>query len=202
VDTYPLLYDGILSKVRYDMHIVPYINMYSLVSYFKITSQLALITLDSLNVTPSFRVLLYYMIYFKNLLYLSLPVLIPNYNSSFLSAWTSGSHSYRQRLLPSPYIISIDLRISTIISLPCLPPNFKFPIIRSKDSIMSVVSTSMPILNYKLKVVDILDNTTTYYISQSAASRALNISASTISRFISQNRTKPSKGRYIFSEIS
>lgn len=67
---------------------------------------------------------------------------------------------------------------------------------------MSAVSTSIPTLNYKLKVDDILDNTTTYYISQSAASRALNISASTISRFISQNRTKPCKGRYIFSEIS
>lgn len=50
----------------------------------------------------------------------------------------------------------------------------------------------------KIIVCDILNNETTVYESMTSAAKALNISKSVISKFLSKNQQKPYKKKYVF----
>jgi group I intron endonuclease len=54
----------------------------------------------------------------------------------------------------------------------------------------------------KIKVMDIIDNTTAYYNSLSETAKALNISShKTIAQYISRKQQTPYKNRYVFIKI-
>jgi group I intron endonuclease len=65
----------------------------------------------------------------------------------------------------------------------------------------NTASRASPPNSIKIEVLDLETKISTSYDSIGAASRALNISLSSISMYFIRNQKKPYKGRYIFKKI-
>ena len=72
------------------------------------------------------------------------------------------------------------------------------------DMLYKLTSALKPKYNYNsigIEVIDLKQNTTTFYSSMNRAAKTLNISTTSIVNFFIKNQIKPHKGRYIFKKV-
>ena len=72
------------------------------------------------------------------------------------------------------------------------------------DMLYKLNSALKPKYNYNsigIEVIDLKQNTTTFYPSMSQAAKTLNISTTAIVNFFIKNQIKPHKSRYLFKKV-